>query len=190
LWFEDGILWGDNTDAEGFLGALDQDAPGWDQQAEKAFVLGAGGAARAIIFALLQRGVKKISVANRSEARAADLARHFGPAVEVAPYNALPEALEDAGLLVNTTSLGMKGQPPLDIDLEPLPACAVVCDIVYVPLETDLLASARRRHLRAAGGLGMLLHQAVPGFERWFGTRPRVTSELRALVEADIRAAL
>lgn len=189
LWFEDGVLWGDNTDVAGFLGALDQDAPGWDRHAEKAIVLGAGGAARAIVSALLQRGVRKITVVNRTEARAADLAAHFGPAVDVAPHGALPEALDGANLLVNTTSLGMKGQPPLDVDLASLPAFAAVCDIVYVPLETGLLAAARKRGLRAVGGLGMLLHQAVPGFERWFGTRPRVTPELRALVEADIKGA-
>ncbi|SFJ98976.1 shikimate dehydrogenase [Methylocapsa palsarum] len=190
LWFEDGLLCGDNTDAEGFLGALDQDAPGWADRAENAVVLGAGGAARAILFALLQRGVKQISLANRTKARADDLARHFGPAVESIAYDALPAALKHAGLLVNTTSLGMKGQPPLDVDLAPLPAFAVVCDIVYVPLETDLLAAARKRGLRAVSGLGMLLHQAVPGFERWFGTRPSVSQELRALVEADIRGAV
>jgi shikimate dehydrogenase len=190
LWFEEGILCGDNTDVEGFLAALDQDAPNWTDQTGNAVVLGAGGAARAIVFALLQRGVKKVSVINRSETRAADLARHFGPAVEAAPFEALPAALAGAGLLVNTTSLGMKGQPPLDIDLAPLPASAVVCDIVYVPLETGLLAKAHDHGLRTAGGLGMLLHQAVPGFERWFGVRPKVTPKLRALVEADIRSAL
>jgi len=186
LWLEDGKLRGDNTDVEGFLAALDQEAPGWAAHAGKAVVLGAGGAARAIIQALLLCGVKKITLINRTKDRALELAGQAGAAVEAADWAEPGRALSDADLLVNTTSLGMKGQPPLEIDLGPLPAQAVVSDIVYVPLETELLRMAKARGLRGVSGLGMLLHQAAPGFSRWFGVRPIVTAELRALVEADI----
>ena len=187
LWIEAGKLWGDNTDAAGFLGALDQDAPKWDADPGTALVLGAGGAARAIVHALQLREMKNILLANRTRARAIALASEFG--VEIVDFGDLSDAMEGAGLLVNTTSLGMRGQPPLDIDLAPLPANAVVSDIVYVPLETPLLEAARARGLRTVSGIGMLLHQAVPGFARWFGATPSVTGELRALAEADIRAA-
>lgn len=154
-------------------------------------VLGAGGAARAIIAALISRGVAQISVINRSKDRGEELvalARRIHPAQKIAlhDYAALPQQLADADLLVNTTSLGMENQPPLSIDLAPLPAHALVADIVYVPLETELLKAARARGLKTSGGLGMLLHQAVPGFARWFGTRPEVTPELYALVAHDI----
>lgn len=189
LWMNAGKLFGDNTDAAGFLGALDQDAPGWDASAAAAVVIGAGGAARAIVHAFLQRKMKRIFLVNRTKQRAVELASHFGPAIEVVDYSRLPEALGSADLLVNTTSLGMQGQPPLEVDLAPLRASAVVSDIVYVPLETLLIQAAKARGLRAVCGVGMLLHQAVPGFERWFGIRPCVTAELRGLVEADISAA-
>src|SRR6516165_8818108 len=188
LWIEAGKLCGDNSDVAGFLGALDQDAPGGDVGLERAVILGAGGAARAIIAGLLLRSVKEIMLVNRTEARAEDLAARFGPAVKAHGLADLPDLLGRAGLLVNTTSLGMTGQPMLDIDLETLPAQAVVNDIVYVPLETGLLHRARSRGLRVVGGLGMLLHQAVPGFEHWFGQRPKVSSELRTLIEADVMA--
>ncbi|HEY8007783.1 MAG TPA: shikimate dehydrogenase [Methylocella sp.] len=187
LWIEAGKLWGDNTDVAGFLGALDQDTPKWDADPGTALVLGAGGAARAIVHALQFRKMKRILVANRTRARAAELAKEFG--VEVVDFGDLPGAMEGAALLVNTTSLGMRGQPPLALDLSPLPASAVVSDIVYVPLETPLLEAGRARGLRTVSGIGMLLHQAVPGFARWFGATPSVTAELRALAEADIRAA-
>jgi shikimate dehydrogenase len=190
LWIKVGKLYGDNTDAAGFLGALDQDAPGWDIGSGNAVVIGAGGAARAIVHGLLLRKLKRIFLVNRTKPRADELAAHFGPAIEVVDLSLLPEALGGADLLVNTTSLGMQGQPPLAVDLAPLPASAVVSDIVYVPLETSLIRAAKARGLRAVGGLGMLLHQAVPGFERWFGVKPCVTAELRGLVEADILAAL
>jgi shikimate dehydrogenase len=189
LWIEAGKLWGDNTDAAGFLGALDQDAPGWNANPGTALVLGAGGAARAIVHALQLRGARRIFLANRTRARAAEIAAGFGTPVEVVDFGDLPDAMEGAGLFVNTTSLGMRGQPPLNLDLAPLPAHAVVSDIVYVPLETSLITAAKTRGLRTVSGIGMLLHQAVPGFERWFGIRPHVTGELRGLVEADIRAA-
>ena len=190
LWIEAGKLCGDNTDAAGFACALDQDAPGWDINTSKAVVIGAGGAARAVVYALKLRGMKRIFLINRTKARAEELAADFGASIEVGDFRDLPGALASATLLVNTTSLGMRGQPPLAIDLTPLPLAAVVSDIVYVPLETALIEAARARGFRTVPGIGMLLHQAVPGFERWFGTKPSVTPELRSLVEADIAAAV
>jgi shikimate dehydrogenase len=187
LWLEDGRLHGDNTDGEGFLGALDQDASGWDAHKGAAVVLGAGGAARAIVDVLL-RGAERIVVVNRTRARAEEVAARGGRPVEVGDWDLRDDQLAGADLLVNTTSLGMIGQPALEIDLAALPERAVVCDIVYVPLETELLRRARARGLRGVSGLGMLLHQAVPGFRRWFGRTPVVTPDLRRLVEADISA--
>lgn len=184
LWYEDGELRSTNTDIEGFINNLDACAPGWDR-AEDALVLGAGGASRAVVFGLLERGIKRVHLANRTLARAQALAGQFGDVHPVA-WEAVGEVLPRAGLLVNTTSLGMHGQPPLVIDLALLPPHAVVADLVYVPLQTPLLAAARARGLQVADGLGMLLHQAVRGFELWFGQRPQVTPELRALVEADL----
>jgi shikimate dehydrogenase len=181
-------LHGDNTDGEGFLGALDQDACGWDARKHAAVVLGAGGAARAIVDALSARGVERIVVVNRTRGRAEAVAARAGERVEVADWDRRDDLLAGADLLVNTTSLGMIGQPALEIDLAALPARAVVCDIVYVPLETDLLRRARARGLRGVSGLGMLLHQAVPGFRHWFGRTPVVTPDLRRRVEADVSA--
>ena len=186
LWFEGDVLCGDNTDIEGFLANLDDRAAGWSQNLKKAAILGAGGAAASIVAALKERGAIDIRIVNRTRARAELLADRFGPLVHAAGWNELSEALDGADLLVNTTSLGMKGQSDLDIDLAPLPLSALVTDIVYVPLETGLLRQARLRGNPTADGLGMLLHQAVPGFEHWFGTRPTVTPALRALIEADI----
>ena len=185
LWFENGELRSTNTDVEGFVGNLDASAPGWDK-ADEALVLGAGGSSRAVVFGLLERGVKRIHLANRTIARAETLASQFGPNVHPVTWDAIGDVLPRAKLLVNTTSLGMHGQPPLDVELARLPQEAVVADLVYVPLVTPLLAAAKARGLRTADGLGMLLHQAVRGFELWFGRRPRVTAELRALVEADL----
>lgn len=183
----DGRLVGDNTDGAGYAASLDEAVgSGWANGTGLAVILGAGGAARAVIGALLHRGLTRIVVANRTDDRAGTLAEDFGGRVDSLPWRDLPETLAGAGLLVNTTSLGMEGQPALDISLTPLPAAAIVSDIVYVPLETRLLAAARARGLRRVDGLGMLLHQAVPGFERWFGVRPAVTPELRAVVEADL----
>jgi shikimate dehydrogenase len=190
LWIEAGRLCGDNTDAAGFVGALDEDAPGWDINSRKAVVIGAGGAARAIVYALRLRGMKRIFLINRTKQRAVELALEFGAPIEVVNFPDLPGALAGADILVNTTSLGMQGQPPLAIDLGSLPPDAVVSDIVYVPLETALIRAARARGLRAVSGIGMLLHQAVPGFERWFGMKPCVTPELRSVVEVDIAAAV
>jgi shikimate dehydrogenase len=188
LWFEGEVLRATNTDVEGFINNLDASAPGWDR-AEEALVLGSGGSARAVVFGLLERGLARIHVVNRTAARAQALADQFGERVQPAGWDAVPSLLPRAGLLVNTTSLGMAGQPPLDVEISALSPSAVVADLVYVPLETRLLASARARGLACADGLGMLLHQAVRGFELWFGTRPHVTAELRALVQADLTKA-
>ncbi len=187
LYYDGGALRATNTDVEGFLGNLDAAAPGWDRAAE-AIVLGAGGSARAVVFGLIERGIGRVMLANRSMVRAQALADAFGARVVPIAWDALGAALPHAGLLVNATSLGMAGQPALDIDLGLLPGDAVVGDLVYVPLATPLLASARARGLKTADGLGMLLHQAVRGFELWFGIRPHVTPELRALVEQDLLA--
>ncbi|MEH2529393.1 shikimate dehydrogenase [Bradyrhizobium sp. AZCC 1588] len=185
LWFADGELCSTNTDVEGFINNLDACASGWDQ-AEDALVLGAGGSSRAVVFGLRERGVKRIHLVNRTMARARALADQFGASVLPVAWDVLADLLPRAGLLVNTTSLGMKGQPPLELDVGRLPSRAVVADLVYVPLDTPLLTVARARGLKTADGLGMLLHQAVRGFELWFGRRPEVTPELRALVEADL----
>jgi shikimate dehydrogenase len=185
LWFQDGELRSTNTDVEGFINNLDATAPGWDQ-ATDALVLGAGGSARAVVFGLVERGFTRVHLVNRTMERGRALADQFGPKVHPAAWDTIADLLPRAELLVNTTSLGMHGQPALDIDVNLLPRKAVVADLVYVPLETPLLAAARARELKTADGLGMLLHQAVRGFELWFGQRPKVTSELRALVEADL----
>jgi shikimate dehydrogenase len=185
LWYEGGELRSTNTDIEGFINNLDACAPGWDAAAD-ALVLGAGGSSRAVVFGLIERGVKRVHLANRTVERARALADQFGASVHPVSWDAIGDLLPRAGLLVNTTSLGMHGQPPLEVDVSLLPSHAVVADLVYVPLETPLLAAARARGLKTADGLGMLLHQAVRGFELWFGQRPEVTPELRALVEADL----
>jgi shikimate dehydrogenase len=185
LWFENGELCSTNTDVEGFINNLNASAPGWNG-CEDALVLGAGGAARAVVFGLLDCGIKRVHLANRTVERARALADQFGAGVLPLAWDTLGDILPRAGLLVNTTSLGMKGQPPLEIDVGRLPSSAVVADLVYVPLDTPLLAASRARGLKTADGLGMLLHQAVRGFELWFGRRPEVTTELRALVEADL----
>jgi shikimate dehydrogenase len=188
LWYEGNVLRSTNTDVEGFINNLDASAPGWDG-IDDALVLGAGGSSRAVVFGLLERGIKRVRLANRTIGRARALADQLGEAVHPIAWEAIGDALPHAGLLVNTTSLGMKDQPPLELDINRLPPDAVVADLVYVPLETPLLAAARARGLRTADGLGMLLHQAVRGFELWFGRRPEVTPELRALVEADLISA-
>jgi shikimate dehydrogenase len=154
-----------------------------------ALVLGAGGAARAVVFGLLERGIERVHLANRTLERARALGDQFGARVHPVAWETIGELLPRTGLLVNSTSLGMHGQPSLRLDVGRLPAHAVVADLVYVPLQTELLAAARARGLKTADGLGMLLHQAVRGFELWFGQRPQVTAELRALVEADLTSA-
>jgi len=186
LWYEGDTLRSTNTDVEGFLGNLDIAAPGWDRGLENAMVLGGGGGARAVIFALLARGAGRVTVINRTVERAKELKKKFGARVQVAEWKETSGLLGGAGLLVNTTTLGMVGQPPLELNLR-CPPSLVVADLVYDPLETALLKMARDRGLRTADGLGMLLHQAVRGFELWFGVRPEVTPELRAMVEADLK---
>jgi shikimate dehydrogenase len=185
LWYEGGELRSTNTDIEGFINNLDACAPDWDA-ASDALVLGAGGSSRAVVFGLLERGVRRVHLANRTIERARALADQFGAQVHPVSWNAVGELLPGVDLLVNTTSLGMRGQPALEVDVGRLPPRAVVADLVYVPLETSLLAAARARGLKTADGLGMLLHQAVRGFELWFGRRPQVSAELRALIEADL----
>jgi shikimate dehydrogenase len=183
LVFEGGRIMGDCTDGFGFLASLGE----LGAASGPAVLLGAGGAARAVAAALLDAGCPRLTLVNRNTARAEALARALGGPVEVAPGGVPP--LDGAALLVNATSLGMAGQPPLAMDLAPLPPHAVVADIVYVPLETPLLAAARARGLRPVDGLEMLLHQARPGFEAWFGVAPEVDGELRRMVAADIPAA-
>ena len=185
LWYDDDRLRSTNTDVEGFLANLDAATPGWDRGLSTAVVLGAGGGARAVIFALLAREVGRVYVINRTAERAKALQKKFGNRLQVASWDETTGLLGGAGLLVNTTTLGMVGQPPLDLNLR-CPPSLVVADLVYDPLVTGLLALARARGLRTADGLGMLLHQAVRGFQLWFGVRPEVTAELRALVEADL----
>jgi shikimate dehydrogenase len=187
VWFEGDALTGGNSDPHGFIANLDDLAPGWNVPRCHAVVLGAGGAARSAAYALLGRGAD-VSLANRRVDRARELAAHFGTHVHAYGYGALPALLADADVLVNCTPLGMIGEPPLEVDLGPLKPRAVVCDVVYVPLETPLLAAARARGHRTVDGLGMLLHQAGFGFEKWFGALPQVTPDLRAMIEADIRA--
>ena len=187
VWIQDGKLIGGNSDIHGFIRNLDDRAPGWHVPKCRALVLGAGGAARSAAYALLQRGVG-VSLVNRTLSRAEELAAHFGAGVHAVPIEELLQRLPEADLLVNCTSCGMVGKPVLEIDLGLLKRSAVVYDVVYVPLETDLLLAARGRGHRTVDGLGMLLQQAGFGFSKWFGAVPKVTPELRARVEADIRA--
>jgi shikimate dehydrogenase len=186
LWLEDGKLHAANTDTYGFMRHLDLTAPGWNVANRPVSILGAGGAARAIVFGFLQAGISEVRVFNRTPARSEALAAQFGARVKVMPWAERGNASRDAAVLVNTTTIGMNGEGSLDIDFGGFDASCIVCDIVYVPLETELLAKARAKGLRTVDGLGMLLHQAVPGFEKWFGVRPEVTPELRDLIVADI----
>ncbi|OAP38871.1 shikimate dehydrogenase [Sinorhizobium glycinis] len=185
LWLEDGRISATNTDGRGFVANLDERASGWDR-ISTAVILGAGGASRAVIQAVRDRGVRTIHVVNRTTARAQELADRFGEAVEAHPIEALSEVMADAGLFVNTTSLGMDGEPAPSIDFSPLATGAVVTDIVYVPLKTPLLRQAEEQGFRIVDGLGMLLHQAVPGFEKWFGRRPVVDETLRQVIIKDM----
>lgn len=185
LWLENGRLMGGNSDVHGFIANLDDRAPGWNVPGCKVVILGAGGASRSAVYAFRQRGVE-VHVVNRTLARAQELARRFGASAH--EWNDLAKLLSQADVLVNCTSLGMQGKDPLEIDLAPLNKNAVVYDIIYVPLETAILAQARKRGHRTVDGLGMLLQQAGFGFRKWFGGDPKVTPELRQLVEADIVA--
>ncbi|WEX88737.1 shikimate dehydrogenase [Sinorhizobium garamanticum] len=185
LWVEDGEICATNTDGQGFVANLDERAEGWDQ-ISTAVVLGAGGASRAVIQAVRDRGIKAIHVVNRTPARAQELADRFGAAVHAHPLGALSEVMTEAGLFINTTSLGMDGEPAPEIDFSMLAKDAVVTDIVYVPLKTPLLRQAEAQGFAIVDGLGMLLHQAVPGFEKWFGRRPVVDETLRQLIIDDM----
>jgi shikimate dehydrogenase len=178
----EGRLVGSNSDAFGFLESLKAGAPEWRPEAAPAVVLGAGGAARAVVAALIDAGAPEVRLVNRTRERAEALAASLGGAISIQHWAKRRAALADAGLLVNATTLGMAGQPPLDLDLGGLPSDALVTDLVYAPLVTPLLAAARARGNPLVDGLGMLLHQARPGFEAWFGVRPDVTAALRAFV--------
>ncbi|WOF75853.1 shikimate dehydrogenase [Parvibaculaceae bacterium PLY_AMNH_Bact1] len=179
---------GRNTDGYGFMANLKVGAPNIDFTSKPAMVLGAGGAARAILVALADAGVPEIRLVNRTVEKAAALLTELNVKGDALSWDDAPDALQEAGLLVNTSSLGMTGMDPLDLSLEKLEPSALVTDIVYSPLETDLLARARTRGNATVDGLGMLLHQAVPGFEAWFGVRPEVTPELRALILEDLNS--
>lgn len=178
----DGKLRGDNTDCFGFIANLKTSLPAWNAAAGPAVVLGAGGAARAVIAGLLDQGCPEVRLVNRSQARAEAVARDLGSRVRLVSWPIDATALSDAALLVNTTSLGMTGQPPLELSLQGLPSRAVVTDVVYAPLQTDLLIQAKTRGHQTVDGLGMLLHQARPAFAAWFGKEPEVTTELRQIV--------
>ncbi len=182
----DGSLGGLNTDGFGFIQSLLEAQPQWRADAGPATVLGAGGAARAVVLSLADRGAREIRLLNRSPAAAQALADEFGGPVKALPWAQRHAALADIALLVNTTSQGMLGNPPLDLQLDALPHHALVSDVIYIPLETPLLAAARQRGNPTVNGLGMLLHQARPAFQAWFGVLPDVTPELRAALEATL----
>ena len=186
LWLDNGKLRSTNTDVEGFIDALDAAAPGWDKRTESSVVLGAGGASRAVGYGLIERGIKTIHIVNRTYEKAEAIRDRFGKSVQPARWEDLPYLLKGSKLLVNATSLGMKGQPELVVDLGTMANDAAVSDIIYVPLKTPLLIAAEECGLATSNGLSMLLHQAVRGFELWFGVRPEVTSELFDLLKADI----
>ncbi len=181
VFVRDGRLLGENTDAAGFLDGLESVVPDWASRPGTAVVIGAGGAARAVVAAICSASSREIVVVNRTRKRTEELCLRFPPA-RAADFEELPQFLAETSLLVNASSLGMEGFPPLDIDLTPLASHAVVADIVYVPIETSLLHAARQQELPAVDGLAMLLGQAVSGFEGWFGVRPKVDEELRQLM--------
>jgi shikimate dehydrogenase len=186
LWLSDGKLVAANTDTYGYMTNLSQQAPGWDRRDAPVSILGAGGAARAVVFGFLDAGVSEIRVFNRTRARAETLAQQFGSCVKVFDWSQREAGSRDSAVLVNTTTIGMNGAGTLDLDLAGFDPECVVSDIVYVPLETELLRKAKSQGLRTVDGVGMLLHQGVPGFEKWFGVRPEVTDELRNLIVGDI----
>jgi shikimate dehydrogenase len=186
LWLSDGKLVAANTDTYGYMTNLSQQAPGWDRRDAPVSILGAGGAARAIVFGFLDAGVSEIRVFNRTRTRAETLAQQFGSCVKVFDWSEREAGSRDSAVLVNTTTIGMNGVGTLDFDLAGFDPECVVSDIVYVPLETELLRKAKSQGLRIVDGVGMLLHQGVPGFEKWFGVRPEVTDELRNLIVGDI----
>ena len=179
---KDGKIHADNTDGYGFIENLRQGAPGWDPKAGPAMVLGAGGAARAVIASLLEVGVPEIRISNRTRNRAEQLREEFGARIRVVEWVQAGNAMDDAALVVNSTSLGMVGKQELRVPLDGLQLGTVVTDLVYTPLETRLLRVARAQGCTCVDGLGMLIHQAVPGFERWFGKRPEVDDATRAAI--------
>jgi shikimate dehydrogenase len=187
VWYEGDTLVGGNTDWLGIVLSLDTIHPDWDTSPGKVVVLGAGGSARASVYGFLERGFT-VAIANRTLARAQQLAAEFGPRASAHEYAALPKLLAAADLLINNTSLGMTGNPPHFVDVKMLKPSAIVYDVVYVPLETGLLKAAKAAGHRVVDGLSMLLYQAVPGFTHWFGVAPKVMPEQRAILEADIRA--
>lgn len=178
----DGSIGADNTDGYGFIQNLHQNAVDWDPVSGPALVIGAGGAARAVVWALLNEGAPTVRIANRTRIRAENIANHFGANVEVVEWNEVSEAMDGAATIVNTTSLGMEGQPELRVNFDAAAQTALVTDIVYTPLITPFLEKAIAHGLSTVDGLGMLLHQAVPGFESWFGHTPEVDDELRQAV--------
>ena len=178
----DGSIGADNTDGYGFIQNLRQNAVDWDPKSSAALVIGAGGAARAVVWALLNEGVPSVRLANRTRIRAENIAAHFGANVEVVEWSEISEAMDGVATIVNTTSLGMEGQPELRINFDAAQQTALVTDIVYTPLNTPFLEKAKAHGLSTVDGLGMLLHQAVPGFESWFGQTPEVDDELRQAV--------
>jgi len=182
LVFKDGKIHADNTDGVGFISNLKQLAPKWDAKRGPALALGAGGAARAIVYSLLQEGAPSVVIANRTQEKAQVLADFFGDQVTAIAMDQVSDVLGETQTLVNTTSLGMVGQPALVLDISKLPKTALVTDIVYNPLETDLLKQGKSLGLMTVDGIGMLLHQAVPGFEAWFGAHPTVDDILREKV--------
>jgi len=188
IWVENGKLRSTNSDVAGFIAALDESAPGWDSRRGKAVVFGAGGAAQAVVYGLIERGHDRIHVVNRTFAKAEALLERFGAAVIPTSDAEDSSALNGAAVIVNAASFGMHGTPELDVDLSRVDSAAVVADVVYVPLETGLLKRARALGVRVSDGLGMLLHQAPAGFEKWFGFRPVVTPELRERVEHALAA--
>ncbi len=188
IWLADGKLHATNTDTYGFMTHLNRSAPQWTRRDAPVAVIGAGGAARAIVYGFLAAGVSEVRVFNRSAERAEALAQAFGPRVRVCPWGHRTSLSRAASVLVNTTSVGLKGLGDVGVDFAGFHPSCVVSDIVYVPLETSFLRAARLEGLSTVDGLGMLLHQAVPGFEHWFGVRPEVSDDLRAILVGDIEA--
>ncbi|MEY8803156.1 shikimate dehydrogenase [Leisingera sp. XS_AS12] len=181
---EDGSILADNTDGYGFITNLHQGAPNWDPQSGPAVVLGAGGACRAVVASLLEAGVPEILLTNRTRERAEQLRSEFGDRIRVEDWIQAGNIIEEGALVVNTTSLGMTGKPRLRVPLDGLRQDAVVTDLIYAPLKTELLSYAEEVGCTVVDGLGMLVHQAVPGFERWFGVRPEVDADTRAALLA------
>jgi len=182
----DGTLSGSNNDWYGFVHNILDFVPDWRADTGPVAVMGAGGGARAVVYGLMERGAREIRLCNRTHARALNLAKDFGGPINVLPWNERHACLDGVAMLVNATSQGMIGQPPLDLALDRLPKDALVNDIIYIPRETPLIEAARARGNRTVTGLGMLLHQGIPAWKAWFGIKPKVTAELRAKIEATL----